>query len=221
MGRLGFTTNNTKTGMGGCSGICWDPGPGPAHPRDRNRDRDKNLQDSPGTEIPRDNKSRLSRGTRVPICPGAFCVPLDRDRSLRDEREREKFLRDCHAWLFRGTSGTGTKNRRTVLSRPLPIPVLYCDIFYRSIYLLESVIKDCDYIIRSNCTWLFLSRANRDKKSGPLRSHFDLKRKNKNSISYVNWKWEKLCLTFLENGNTYETPTLSLYRSLFQTIIIF
>ena len=39
----------------------------------------------------------LSRGTRVPICPGAFCVPWDRDRdrSLRDERDRDKFSRDC------------------------------------------------------------------------------------------------------------------------------
>ena len=91
-----------------------------------------------------------------------------------------------------------------------------------SIYIfLISVVKDYDYIIRSNCTWLFLSRANRDKKSGPLRSHVDLKRKNKISISYVNWKWERLCLTFLENDTIYETPTLSLYCSLFQTIIIF
>ena len=123
MGRLGFTTNNTKTGMGGCSGICWDPGPSPAHPRDRNRDRDKNLQDSPGTEIPRDNKSRLS---------GAICVPLNRHA--------------CSA----GQAGPGQKIAG--LSCPVPCPSLYVDIFYRSIYLLESVIKDCDYIIRSNCT---------------------------------------------------------------------
>ena len=67
----------------------------------------------------------------------------------------------------------------------------------------------------------FLAELIKIKKSGPLRSHFDLKRKNKISISYVNWKWEKLCLTFLENGATYETSTLSLYCSLFQTIIIF
>ena len=66
----------------------------------------------------------LSRGTRVPICPGAFCVPWDRDRdrSLRDERDRDKFSRDCPAGLSRGTSGTGTKIRGTVPSRPLPIP---------------------------------------------------------------------------------------------------
>ena len=35
-----------------------------------------------------------TRGTRVPICPDTFCVPLDRDRSLRDERDRDKFSRD-------------------------------------------------------------------------------------------------------------------------------
>ena len=66
----------------------------------------------------------LSRGTRVPICPGAFCVPWDRDRdrSLRDERDRDKFSWDCPAWLSRGTSGTGTEIRGTVPSRPLPIP---------------------------------------------------------------------------------------------------
>ena len=66
----------------------------------------------------------LSRGTRVPICPDTICVPWDRDRdrSLRDERDRDKFSRDCPAWLSRGTSGTGTKNRGTVPSRPLPIP---------------------------------------------------------------------------------------------------
>ena len=48
--------------MGGCPGICRDPGP--ANPRDwdrdRNskprdsRDRDKNLGDSPAGKIPRD-----------------------------------------------------------------------------------------------------------------------------------------------------------------------
>ena len=66
----------------------------------------------------------LSRGTRVPICPDTICVPWDRDRdrSLRDERDRDRFSRDCPAWLSRGTSGTGTKNRGTVPSRPLPIP---------------------------------------------------------------------------------------------------
>ena len=31
----------------------------------------------------------LSRGTRVSICLGAFCVPWDRDRGLRDERYRD------------------------------------------------------------------------------------------------------------------------------------
>ena len=66
----------------------------------------------------------LCNGTRVPICPDTFCVPWDRDRdrSLRDERDRDKFSRDCPAGLSRGTSGTGTKIRGTVPSRPLPIP---------------------------------------------------------------------------------------------------
>ena len=65
----------------------------------------------------------LSHETQVPICPGAFCVPWDRyrDKSLRDERDRDEFSRDSPAWLFRGTSGTGSKNRGTVPSRPLPI----------------------------------------------------------------------------------------------------
>ena len=39
----------------------------------------------------------LSRGTRGPICPGAFCVPWDRDQA-----------EVC------GTSGTGTNFRGTV-----------------------------------------------------------------------------------------------------------
>ena len=40
--------------------------------------------------------AELSRGTRGPICPGASCVPWDRDqdRSLREKRDRDKFLRD-------------------------------------------------------------------------------------------------------------------------------
>ena len=56
----------------------------------------------------------------VPICPDTFCVPSDRDRnrSLRDERDRDKIARDCPAWLFRGTSGT--KNRGTVPSLAHP-----------------------------------------------------------------------------------------------------
>ena len=64
----------------------------------------------------------LSRGTLVPICPGAFCVPWKRDKggNLREERVRDNILRDCPAWLSRGTSGTGTKNRGTVPSLAHP-----------------------------------------------------------------------------------------------------
>ena len=48
--------------------------------------------------------AELSRGTRVPICPGASCVPWDRDpdRSLRDEWDRDKFSRDYPTWLSLG-----------------------------------------------------------------------------------------------------------------------
>ena len=64
--------------------------------------------------------TRLSHGIRVPICPDTFCVPWgsERDRSLRNERDRDKFSRDCTVWLARGANGTGTKNRWTV--RPVP-----------------------------------------------------------------------------------------------------
>ena len=46
------------------------------------------------------------------LCISAFCVPLDRDRdrSLRDERDRDKISRDCPAWMSRGTIGTGIEN---------------------------------------------------------------------------------------------------------------
>ena len=52
--------------MGGCPGICRDPGPGNPRDWDRDRDskpresreRDKNLRDSRATKILRDNKSR-------------------------------------------------------------------------------------------------------------------------------------------------------------------
>ena len=67
-------------------GQCRDPGPGPANPRDG--DQDSRLRDS------RDRDKNL----RVPIDPGALCVPWDRDRSLRDERDRDKISRD-----YRGT----------------------------------------------------------------------------------------------------------------------
>ena len=115
-----------QSGMGGCPMICSDPGP--ANPRDwdrdvyskprSSRDREKNLRDSPATKP----IYVRTRGTRVTICPGAFCVPWDRDRSLRDERDRDKISRYCPEWFSSGTSGTGTKNRGTVPSRPLLIP---------------------------------------------------------------------------------------------------
>ena len=87
--------------MGGCSGICRDPGPGPANPRDwdrdpeprdsrdrdkhlrDSRDRDKHLRDSPAAKIPRDNKSRHF-GTRIPISSGT--VPLSRDSTGHKSR---------------------------------------------------------------------------------------------------------------------------------------
>ena len=37
----------------------------------------------------------MAHGTRVTICTDTFCVPWDRDRSLQDERDRDKFSRDC------------------------------------------------------------------------------------------------------------------------------
>ena len=47
-------------------------------PRD-SRDRDRNLQDSPATKIPRDNKSRHF-GKRIPLSP--WIVPLSRDYTV-------------------------------------------------------------------------------------------------------------------------------------------
>ena len=102
----------------------------------------------------------LSRGTRVPICPGAFCVPWDRDRdrSLRDERDRDKFSRDCPAGLSRGTSGTGTKIRGTVLSRLLPIPGLRRFPSFQILINLRSPIKIsprvCKFVnVKAVITW--------------------------------------------------------------------
>ena len=59
----------------------------------------------------------LSRHFLCPVGPGP-----GPGRSLRDEWDRDKFSRDCPAWLARGTSGTRIKNRGTLPSRPLPIP---------------------------------------------------------------------------------------------------
>ena len=60
--------------MGGCPGICRNPGPGPANPRDwdrdlkprDSRDRDKNLRDCPATKnfrvtVPHGCPAELSR----------------------------------------------------------------------------------------------------------------------------------------------------------------
>ena len=60
----------------------------------------------------------LFRGTRVPIFPGTFCVPLNRDRSLSDERDWEKISRDCPVW---DKWDRDKKKRGTVPSRILPI----------------------------------------------------------------------------------------------------
>ena len=60
-------------------------------------------------------QSRWHRaGAQVPICAGDFCVlwDQDRDRSLRDERERDQISLDCPAWLSRWTIGNGTKKNR-------------------------------------------------------------------------------------------------------------
>ena len=79
-----------EPGMGGCPGIWRDPGLGPANPRDWDRDRDskprdsryrdKNLRDSPGSKIPRDNKSR-HLGKIITVSPGT--VPLSRDSDTK------------------------------------------------------------------------------------------------------------------------------------------
>ena len=191
--------------MGACSGICWAPGPGSA---------------------------LKSHGTTNPDCPAGresrFLPALFVSRGTGTGTEvcgtsgnGKNFCGTVTHGCSTGQAGPGRKIAG--LCCPVPCSSLYYIVIYfidRYIYqnpLSKIVIISFVRIALD----FFLAELIEIKKSGPLRSHFDLKRKNKNSISYVNWKWEKLCLTFLENGNTYETPTLSLYRSLFQTIIIF
>ena len=69
----------------------------------------------------------LSRGTRVPICPGVVLCPVGTgQKSARRAGPGQIF-----AGLSRGTSGTGTKNRWTVASRPLPIPDQNSEVVFR------------------------------------------------------------------------------------------
>ena len=80
-------------GMGGCPGTMLGSWSRAANPHDRDRDSkprdsrdwDKNLQDSPGTEIPQDNKSRYF-GTKIPLSPGT--VPLSRVSTGRKSLSR-------------------------------------------------------------------------------------------------------------------------------------
>ena len=63
----------------------------------------------------------LSRGTRVPICPGAFCLPLD--RSVRDERDRNE------------------KKRGNFPSRPLSILGFNIQFNFNQVSLLEIIVR--------------------------------------------------------------------------------